>query len=166
MNSDFRDFKLIYDFAVSQGHNQGLGLDPAMPADRAWKAYTALKSRPADVSTAPAVERFVKVPREVLAEEVPLPPYNPPERSIEDLDNDEPEGEMPFGKHKGKTFEEIKDEAPGYILWLDENVDRINLPETFVASCRPGGKPYKSDTASDIFGNANDDVDLDDQPPF
>jgi hypothetical protein len=123
-----------------------------MPADRAWKAYTALKSRPADTVLAPAA----KVPRDPST--VELPPYEAPERSIEDLDNDEPEGEMPFGKHKGKTFEEIKNEAPGYILWLDENVDRINLPEAFVASCRPGGKPYKSKAASDIFGNNNDDV--------
>lgn len=171
MTPDFNNFKLLYDFAVDQGHAQGLGIDVAMSAEQAWKAFKALQTvspvaqacgaSAAEAGAAVAsVARAVQVPRETLAKEVPLPSYNPPDRSLEDLDGeDSPESQMPFGKHKGKTFEEIKDEAPGYILWLDENVDRISLPADFVESCRPGStQTYRSQVASDIYGNDNDDV--------
>ena len=40
-----------------------------------------------------------------------------------------PEDIINFGKYKGKTFDEISDIEPSYILWLAENVDSIKLPK-------------------------------------
>ena len=37
-----------------------------------------------------------------------------------------------FGKYKGKTFNEISDIEPSYILWLSENVDSIKLPKDWL----------------------------------
>jgi hypothetical protein len=37
-----------------------------------------------------------------------------------------------FGKYKGKTFDEIADIDPDYILWFDENVKTIKLRKSFV----------------------------------
>ena len=35
----------------------------------------------------------------------------------------DPEDIITFGKYKGKTFDEIADIDPDYILWLDEKVN-------------------------------------------
>ena len=43
-----------------------------------------------------------------------------------------PTDTITFGKYKGKTFNEIANIDPDYIIWLDENVKTINLPERFV----------------------------------
>jgi hypothetical protein len=43
-----------------------------------------------------------------------------------------PEDTITFGKHKGKTFNEISNIDPDYIVWLNENVKTIKLPEKFV----------------------------------
>ena len=43
-----------------------------------------------------------------------------------------PTDTITFGKHKGKTFNEIANIDPDYIIWLDENVKTIKLPERFV----------------------------------
>ena len=43
-----------------------------------------------------------------------------------------PEDIITFGKYKGKSFEEISDIEPLYILWLDENVDSVKLPKKWV----------------------------------
>lgn len=43
-----------------------------------------------------------------------------------------PTDTITFGKHKEKTFEEISNIDPDYIIWLDENVKTIKLPERFV----------------------------------
>ena len=43
-----------------------------------------------------------------------------------------PTDTITFGKYKGKTFNEIANTDPDYIIWLDENVKTINLPERFV----------------------------------
>ena len=37
-----------------------------------------------------------------------------------------------FGKYKGKTFNEISNIDPDYIIWLNENIKTIKLPERFV----------------------------------
>jgi hypothetical protein len=37
-----------------------------------------------------------------------------------------------FGKYKGKTFDEISDIEPSYILWLSENVEGIKLPKKWL----------------------------------
>jgi hypothetical protein len=37
-----------------------------------------------------------------------------------------------FGKHTGKTFDEIADIDPDYILWLDENVKDVKLPKKWI----------------------------------
>lgn len=38
-----------------------------------------------------------------------------------------PEDIINFGKYKGKTFDEISDIEPSYILWLAENVNGMNF---------------------------------------
>ena len=43
-----------------------------------------------------------------------------------------PEDTITFGKYKGKTFDEIADIDPDYILWLDENVKDVKLPKKWV----------------------------------
>lgn len=43
-----------------------------------------------------------------------------------------PTDTITFGKHKEKTFEEISNIDPDYIIWLDENIKTIKLPERFV----------------------------------
>ena len=43
-----------------------------------------------------------------------------------------PTDTITFGKHNGKTFNEISNIDPDYIIWLDENVKTIKLPERFV----------------------------------
>jgi len=37
-----------------------------------------------------------------------------------------------FGKYKGKTFNEISNIDPDYILWLDENVKDVKLPKKWL----------------------------------
>jgi len=43
-----------------------------------------------------------------------------------------PEDKITFGKYKGKTFEEIANVEPEYILWLAKNVQTVELPKSFV----------------------------------
>jgi len=43
-----------------------------------------------------------------------------------------PEDTLTFGKYKGKTFDEIADIDPDYILWLDENVKDVKLPKKWI----------------------------------
>ena len=43
-----------------------------------------------------------------------------------------PEDTITFGKYKDKTFDEIADIDPDYILWLDENVKDVKLPKKWV----------------------------------
>ena len=43
-----------------------------------------------------------------------------------------PTDTITFGKYKGKTFNEIANIDPDYIIWLDKNVKTIKLPERFV----------------------------------
>ena len=43
-----------------------------------------------------------------------------------------PEDAITFGKYKGKTFDEIADIDPDYILWLDENVKDVKLPKKWI----------------------------------
>ncbi len=45
-----------------------------------------------------------------------------------------PEDIITFGKYKGKTFDEIADIDPDYILWLDENVKDVKLPKKWIES--------------------------------
>jgi hypothetical protein len=37
-----------------------------------------------------------------------------------------------FGKYNGRTFEEISNIDPDYILWLDENVKDVKLPKKWI----------------------------------
>jgi hypothetical protein len=43
-----------------------------------------------------------------------------------------PTDTITFGKHKGKTFNEISNIDPDYILWLDENVKDVKLPKKWI----------------------------------
>ncbi len=43
-----------------------------------------------------------------------------------------PEDIITFGKYKGKTFDEIADIDPDYILWLDEKVKDVKLPKKWI----------------------------------
>jgi hypothetical protein len=44
----------------------------------------------------------------------------------------DPEDIITFGKYKGKTFDEIADIDPDYILWLDENVKDVKLSKKWI----------------------------------
>jgi hypothetical protein len=44
----------------------------------------------------------------------------------------DPEDIITFGKYKGKTFDEIADIDPDYILWLDEKVKDVKLPKKWI----------------------------------
>ncbi len=43
-----------------------------------------------------------------------------------------PKDTITFGKYKGKTFDEIADIDPDYILWLDEKVKDVKLPKKWI----------------------------------
>jgi hypothetical protein len=43
-----------------------------------------------------------------------------------------PKDIITFGKYKGKTFDEIADIDPDYILWIDKNVKDVNLPKKWL----------------------------------
>jgi len=43
-----------------------------------------------------------------------------------------PKDIITFGKYKGKTFDEIANIDPDYILWLDENVKDVKLPKKWI----------------------------------
>ena len=38
--------------------------------------------------------------------------------------------QIPFGRYKGKTLEEIAEIDPEYILWLHENVKTVKIPRS------------------------------------
>lgn len=37
-----------------------------------------------------------------------------------------------FGKYNGKTYDEISEIDPSYVIWLTENVKSIRLPKSYV----------------------------------
>ena len=39
---------------------------------------------------------------------------------------------IPFGKYRRKTFKQISQIDPYYIIWITENVKSIKLPKKFV----------------------------------
>lgn len=43
-----------------------------------------------------------------------------------------PEDIITFGKYKGKSFNEIAEIEPSYILWLHENVDSIKFSKKWL----------------------------------
>lgn len=43
-----------------------------------------------------------------------------------------PKDIITFGKYKGKSFDEIAEIEPSYILWLNENVDSIKFPKKWL----------------------------------
>lgn len=129
MSLSYPKFKEIYELGVEQGHIQGEGVDRAWDALKAYRCYLSRQARSEAAQEEPAA-------KEPEFDDEGLPPYNPPDRSIEELALDSPEDEIAFGKHKGATFEEISEEDPGYIVWLSENVDTISLPDFFVERCK------------------------------
>ena len=36
---------------------------------------------------------------------------------------------LTFGKYKGRTLLEVVEFDPGYIIWLEDNVNTIQIPE-------------------------------------
>ena len=42
------------------------------------------------------------------------------------------EDKITFGKYRGKTFDEIANIDPDYILWLDKNVKDVKLPKKWI----------------------------------
>lgn len=43
---------------------------------------------------------------------------------------------MPYGKHRGKTFEYIADNDPDYIVWLYEKVKNIKISKSLYLACK------------------------------
>ena len=37
-----------------------------------------------------------------------------------------------FGKYKGKTWDEVSDIDPSYVLWAVDNVKEVKLPQSFI----------------------------------
>lgn len=50
---------------------------------------------------------------------------------IDDLDNTS----LTFGKHKGKTPDEISEEDPGYIIWMAENIKEQHCSDALYQYC-------------------------------
>lgn len=36
---------------------------------------------------------------------------------------------LQFGRHMGKTIDEVAEKDPGYLIWAHENVGRFKLPD-------------------------------------
>jgi hypothetical protein len=49
-----------------------------------------------------------------------------------------------FGKHKGKTLNEIAELDAGYIVWLDEEIKSIKIDTDFVSQCLREELEYRS----------------------
>ena len=45
---------------------------------------------------------------------------------------------IPFGKYRRKTFKQISQIDPYYIIWITENVKSIKLPKKFVDEVQRG----------------------------
>ncbi len=53
---------------------------------------------------------------------------------------------MPFGKHKGLKIETILRDEPGYIVWMDENIDDIELAADIVDEALDNDIPNYDDS--------------------
>lgn len=56
-----------------------------------------------------------------------------------------PEDKITFGKYCNKTFDEISDIDPDYILWLSENVKTIKFSESWIKSIKKSIKEQNSE---------------------
>jgi len=62
----------------------------------------------------------------------------------------QPTDTITFGKHKGKTLNEIAELDAGYIVWLDEEIKSIKIDTDFVSQCLREELEYRS-AAMDII---------------
>ena len=67
-----------------------------------------------------------------------------------------PEDIINFGKYKGKSFDEIADIEPSYILWLSEHVDGINFNKRWLESVEWDIRDMGEDAYMDAFMSYND----------
>lgn len=63
---------------------------------------------------------------------------------------------LSFGKHKGRTIEEVRQEDPAYIVWLDENVHQISIDQKIVSDCEEDIHDSIMASLDDSFLFAND----------
>jgi len=62
---------------------------------------------------------------------------------------------IPFGKYRGKTGREIAGRDPGYITWMERNLEHVAIaPE--VRSLAVSVGIMESDREADAFGDAGD----------
>lgn len=67
-----------------------------------------------------------------------------------------PEDIISFGKYKGKTFDEIADIDPDYILWIDENVKDVKLLKKWLESVEMGVRERDSELRDILAEHAFD----------
>jgi hypothetical protein len=67
-----------------------------------------------------------------------------------------PEDKITFGKYNGKTFDEIADIDPDYIIWLNENVKTVKLPQEFVNAVEMDVRERDSELHDILAGHAFD----------
>ena len=54
---------------------------------------------------------------------------------------------LTFGKYNGKTIRWIEENDPGYIVWMDENIDNIKVKYPIIKKCEilAAEKSYRQD---------------------
>jgi len=55
-----------------------------------------------------------------------------------------------FGKHKGKTLDEISDTDPSYICWLKDNVKTIKISKSLAEACERDARE-REDCIDDMY---------------
>lgn len=58
---------------------------------------------------------------------------------------------LDFGKYKGATIAEILESDPGYLIWLNKNTERFQLPNNILLSAALN-KLNEADYDEDHFG--------------
>lgn len=61
-----------------------------------------------------------------------------------------------FGKYKGKTWDEVSDIDPGYVLWAVDNVKEVKLPQSFIDAVEMDKREREEDFWSALEGYDGD----------
>lgn len=61
-----------------------------------------------------------------------------------------------FGKYKGKTWDEVSDIDPGYVLWAVDNVKGVRLPPSFIDAVEMDLREGEEDFWSAVQGYDGD----------
>lgn len=61
-----------------------------------------------------------------------------------------------FGKYKGKTWDEVSDIDPDYVLWAVDNVKEVKLPQSFIDALEMDQREREEDFWSALQGYDGD----------